>query len=152
MKSLIFATACSAISPIVTASESSEASVRVLASSSARPIQKGFIGFSCEKSAVGVPISDRSNTSFVALFKCIEPGVLRIADVNFKSRHWNPPCPGGGKAEVSPRNVARLAVFIEACDSKVIYGTGLADITNERAAAEAAEAARPAIELNFTTP
>lgn len=139
---LLSATVCADGAPPAAPAAGRTAAVVITADATAKPIPGGFIGFSYEKSAMGAPIFDKSNTALVALFKDLGPGVLRIAGANVEKCRWNPVGPGGVKTEVSPHDVERLMGFLNACDWKVIYGIGLAENTHERAAAEAAEASR----------
>jgi hypothetical protein len=105
-------------------------------------VGRDFAGFSYEKDRVGARMFNARNTDLVHLFRLLGPSLLRIGGNLVDMTNWNPAGTGGKAEEVTPGDVRELAIFARATGWKVVYGINLRTNTPEKAAEEAAEAAK----------
>lgn len=118
-----------------------EVAVRVEPASSSQ-VGRDFAGFSYEKDRVGARMFNARNTDLVRLFRLLGPSLLRIGGNLVDMTTWNPAGAGGSSTEVTPADIRELAIFAKATGWKVVYGINLKTNTPEKAAEEAAEAAK----------
>jgi hypothetical protein len=126
----------------VAANEAAGGPVITVGSATTGHVGAGFAGFSYEKDRVGAGMFDAGDTNLVRLFRLLGPSVLRISGNLVDMTPWNPNGAGGSAAEIAPSDVVKLAQFARATGWKVIYGINLKTNTADRAANEAAFAAK----------
>jgi hypothetical protein len=105
-------------------------------------VGRDFAGFSYEKDRVGARMFNARNADLVRLFRLLGPSLLRIGGNLVDMTTWNPDGTGGKADEVTPADIRELAIFAKATGWKVIYGINLKTNTPDKAAEEAAVAAR----------
>jgi len=96
--------------------------VALAATPSNLTIGNGFAVLSYEKAMLSKPLFGPADTTLIALFDRLGPGLLRIGGNSVDHSLWNPTGPGETPDQVSPVDVARLAGFLEATHWKVLYG------------------------------
>ena len=99
-----------------------------------------FLGFSYEKKMLSWPLFQPDNSSLIALFKNLGPGVLRLGGDSVDVSFFDPQGKGMSLNVVSPPDLERLAGFLKATGWRVIYGINMAHNTPDKAAAEAESA------------
>ena len=105
-------------------------------------VDRSFAGFSYEKGYICTDTFDAANIPQVQLFKRLGPGIFRIGANQVTFTHWDAEAKGGQFPTVAPSDIDRLAGFLRACNWRVIYAVNHACSTPQKAAEEAAYAAK----------
>jgi hypothetical protein len=85
-------------------------------------IDSTFAGLSYEKYEMSQPLFSPDNSTLIALFNRLGPGLLRIGGNSVDHTVWNATELGEAVNQVSPSEVDRLAGFLRACNWQVLYG------------------------------
>jgi hypothetical protein len=104
------------------AATGSAVQVTLAATPSSIAIGSSFAGLSYEKNTLSSALFGPDDTSLIALFNRLGPGLLRIGGNSVDHTLWNATGPGKITYQVSPSDVARLAGFLQACHWQVLYG------------------------------
>jgi hypothetical protein len=104
--------------------------VSLAASPSSITLDTSFAGLSYEKNKMSTALFGPDNTTLIALFNRLGPGLLRIGGNSVDDTLWNATGPGLTANQVSPSDVDRLSGFLKASNWKVLYGI---EFLNEQA-------------------
>lgn len=118
-----------------------QVAVHVARDASVQRLDSRFAGLSYEKGHLASGLFTAADTSLVAFFTRLGPGLLRLGGNSVDRVHWSPDATAAGPDVVSRGALDALAGFLRATGWQVLYGINLASNTPERAAAEAADAA-----------
>jgi hypothetical protein len=105
-------------------------------------IGERYAGLSYEKAKLGTHFFSSANRPLLALFARLGRGLLRAGGNTVDLSTWSPTAQGTSPGQIGPADLERLAQFLRAVDWQILYGINLGANTPERAADEAAAAAR----------
>ena len=98
------------------------AQVTLAAAASSTAVASNFAGFSYEKHELSLSLFETEDTTMIALFKRLGPGLLRIGGASVDHTLWSATGAGKVNNQVSPSDVDRLAGFLTASNWQVLYG------------------------------
>lgn len=107
---------------LVVAATGTPVQVGLAAAPSSIRIGSSFAGLSYEKNKMSTPLFGPTDTTLIALFNRLGPGLLRIGGNSVDHTLWNATGPGETADQVSSADVMRLAGFLKATNWKVLYG------------------------------